>query len=421
MARDRAGRPCTPDRRSRQPRSRATVRRGSPPVRDSTERALPIRRRHHRGASPPCSPSCRPCPATPSGAPGATAGRPDRGQRRVRPLRRRVRRAAAATSPARSTASIGSFRPVVIPDDVRNEPGAEQASTDPGNFLDDGTLVTGYAPDDRRRRRLGPDRPLQGEGGRHPEHHRAATSASAMMTLWWANKLKSKDELHVGQTLRIPPVSGLVVTVKDTDTLDSLAAEYDVKPGNVLELNGLDDPTLVVGQVLVLPGAKGAPIPTPKPTPEPVAAAARRAAAGERRRRRPAERPVDVQRRPLRWPVVGGSNYISQYSHSGHYGAGHRGRLRVAASSRPPAAGSCSPAGSPTAAATRSGSPTAAACTRRTTTCRRCRSGPASTSAGPARRPDRPVRLGDRAAPPLRGLDRLPWDGGYPVNPMRYF
>ena len=34
-----------------------------------------------------------------------------------------------------------------------------------------------------------------------------------MMTLWWANKLKSKDELHVGQQLRIPSVNGLVVTV----------------------------------------------------------------------------------------------------------------------------------------------------------------------------------------------------------------
>ena len=41
-----------------------------------------------------------------------------------------------------------------------------------------------------------------------------------MMTLWWANKLKSKNELHIGQVLRIPPVSGLVVTVDDTDTLD---------------------------------------------------------------------------------------------------------------------------------------------------------------------------------------------------------
>ena len=43
------------------------------------------------------------------------------------------------------------------------------------------------------------------------------------MTLWWANKLKAKNALVRGQVLRIPPVSGLVVEVTPTDTLDSLA------------------------------------------------------------------------------------------------------------------------------------------------------------------------------------------------------
>ena len=42
--------------------------------------------------------------------------------------------------------------------------------------------------------------------------------------------------------------------------------------------------------------------------------------------------------------------------------------------------------------------------------------------ARPARRPDRRERLGDRSAPPLRGLDAaaMPWRGGHQVNPMRY-
>ena len=84
-----------------------------------------------------------------------------------------------------------------------------------------------------------------------------------MMTLWWANKLKSKDDLHIGQTLRIPPVSGLVYTVIDGDTLDNLASRFKVDAADITDLNGLADPVLVVGQVLVLPGAKGAPIPTP--------------------------------------------------------------------------------------------------------------------------------------------------------------
>ena len=36
----------------------------------------------------------------------------------------------------------------------------------------------------------------------------------SMMTVWWANKLTTKDSLKVGQDLIIPPVNGLVVTVE---------------------------------------------------------------------------------------------------------------------------------------------------------------------------------------------------------------
>jgi murein DD-endopeptidase MepM/ murein hydrolase activator NlpD len=128
-----------------------------------------------------------------------------------------------------------------------------------------------------------------------------------MMTLWWANKLKTTTDLHVGATLRIPPVSGLVVTVTANDTLDSLAAKYDVRASDVIELNGLEDPTLVVGQVLVLPGAEGAPIPTPKPTPKPTA----KPSSGSG--------PARYTGGRMRWPVIGGNNYISQYYHYGHW------------------------------------------------------------------------------------------------------
>ncbi|HEV7809932.1 MAG TPA: LysM peptidoglycan-binding domain-containing protein, partial [Candidatus Limnocylindrales bacterium] len=44
----------------------------------------------------------------------------------------------------------------------------------------------------------------------------------SMMTVWWANHLRSKNDLHIGQTLVIPPVSGVVVKVAASDTLDSL-------------------------------------------------------------------------------------------------------------------------------------------------------------------------------------------------------
>ena len=64
----------------------------------------------------------------------------------------------------------------------------------------------------------------------------------------------------------------------------------------------------------------------------------------------------------------------------------HRRRLRVARRRRRGRDRRSSPAGRATAAATRSGSPTAPGCTRRTTTCRASRSGPASPSARPAHR-----------------------------------
>ena len=216
----------------------------------------------------------------------------------------------------------GSFEPVVLPDDLNNQPGSEQASADPGNFLDDGTLVTGYAPETDVidgadlivKYKVKSGDTLNGIA-RHFD--------VGPMTLWWANKLTSKDELHVGQTLRIPPTNGLVVTVKDTDTLDSLAAQYDVDASKVMELNGLEDPTLVVGQVLVLPGARGAPIPTPKPTPKPVTRPSSGGSSGSSGGSHSGGHvshggPSSYNGGRFHWPVVGGNNYISQYFHAGH-------------------------------------------------------------------------------------------------------
>jgi len=138
----------------------------------------------------------------------------------------------------------------------------------------------------------------------------------SMMTVWWANKLKSKDELHVGQKLVIPPASGLVVTVSEGDTLDALAARYRVKAAEIVEFNGLTDQTLVLGQVLVMPGARGKAIATPKPTPRPVVAARPRTTStrstGGTRVRPPARYSGGV----FAWPVAGG--YISQYYRYGH-------------------------------------------------------------------------------------------------------
>ncbi|MBI3745243.1 MAG: LysM peptidoglycan-binding domain-containing protein, partial [Chloroflexi bacterium] len=70
----------------------------------------------------------------------------------------------------------------------------------------------------------------------------------SMMTLWWANALTAKDQLHVGQRLVIPPVDGLVITVGDGDTLASLAAKYKVQATDILAVNQIEDPNLIIGQ-----------------------------------------------------------------------------------------------------------------------------------------------------------------------------
>jgi murein DD-endopeptidase MepM/ murein hydrolase activator NlpD len=138
----------------------------------------------------------------------------------------------------------------------------------------------------------------------------------SMMTVWWANDLQSKDALHVGQELSIPPVTGVVVTVTAADTLDSLAKRYDVEPNDILVENKLTDPNLVVGQVLVIPGALGKAMPTPKPVSRP----SNGSSGGGIISRGSARGPVTYTGGRLMWPVVGGGNYISQYFHYGHYG-----------------------------------------------------------------------------------------------------
>ena len=211
-----------------------------------------------------------------------------------------------------------SFTPVVIPKDVETAARAEVSSTEAVDFLDDGTILTGYAPETSVEDGADLIRRYKVKSG-----DTLVTIARqfdvSMMTLWWANKLKSKDDLHIGQTLRIPPVSGLVVTVTDTDTLESLATRHGVKVEKILELNGLDDPTLVVGQVLILPGAKGAPIPTPKPAPKPAAKSrSSGGGGGSKTSSKPRSGGASYSGGQFRWPVVGGGNYISQYAHAGH-------------------------------------------------------------------------------------------------------
>ena len=74
--------------------------------------------------------------------------------------------------------------------------------------------------------------------------------------LRYVNNLTDTSYLKVGQSLIIPPVSGLIHKVESGDTLSSIAAKYGVASQAIADFNYLLDTRLAVGTELIIPGAK---------------------------------------------------------------------------------------------------------------------------------------------------------------------
>jgi murein DD-endopeptidase MepM/ murein hydrolase activator NlpD len=75
-------------------------------------------------------------------------------------------------------------------------------------------------------------------------------------TIKWANNLDNIHTIKPGQTLKILPVSGVAVTVKSGDTLESLAKKYSASSQAILDFpfNDIpDDFSLKSGQSLIIP------------------------------------------------------------------------------------------------------------------------------------------------------------------------
>jgi LysM repeat protein len=80
----------------------------------------------------------------------------------------------------------------------------------------------------------------------------------------WSNtNLISSDVVATGDQITIPPVPGIVVTVKASDTLESLAVKYQSNFQTILDFNRLRSPQLVAGTRLVIPGGVGGAFPPP--------------------------------------------------------------------------------------------------------------------------------------------------------------
>ena len=76
-------------------------------------------------------------------------------------------------------------------------------------------------------------------------------------SILWANNLSNGDNLKVGQTLRIPPVSGVIHKVKKGDTLATIAKKYGVEPEKISEFNVLSqNGELQIDDELIVPNGQ---------------------------------------------------------------------------------------------------------------------------------------------------------------------
>ncbi|MDQ1344045.1 MAG: hypothetical protein QG650_765, partial [Patescibacteria group bacterium] len=77
----------------------------------------------------------------------------------------------------------------------------------------------------------------------------------------WANDLDSSTSLRAGQTVRIPPVSGVVYSVEPKDTVQAISEKFKVSADKIAKQNGLAVTSeLEIGQTLIIPGGVRLPV-----------------------------------------------------------------------------------------------------------------------------------------------------------------
>lgn len=76
-------------------------------------------------------------------------------------------------------------------------------------------------------------------------------------TILWANSRTANQVLRLGETLRIPAVSGVLVTIKNGDTLAKVAKAYGSDVDEIVKANMIDqNAPLSAGSEIVIPGAQ---------------------------------------------------------------------------------------------------------------------------------------------------------------------
>ena len=83
----------------------------------------------------------------------------------------------------------------------------------------------------------------------------AAAFEISANTLLWANDLSKGSALKVGQTLVVPPVSGVIYAVRSGDTISDIARIYKAKAEDIIAFNNLSgEGDIFVGDILIVPG-----------------------------------------------------------------------------------------------------------------------------------------------------------------------
>lgn len=86
-------------------------------------------------------------------------------------------------------------------------------------------------------------------------------------SILWANNFLSSHVLQPGDLIKIPPVTGIIYTVKSWDSVAKIAKDYSIEEADILEQNLLSSTEdLKAGSELVLPGAKKKIVITPAKT-----------------------------------------------------------------------------------------------------------------------------------------------------------
>lgn len=89
-------------------------------------------------------------------------------------------------------------------------------------------------------------------------------------SIYWANDLSEEKTLEAWKELSIPPVSWLIYTVEDWDTLSKIAQEYKIDVEKIKAQNKVQDGEILKWIALILPGAEKKYV-APPPPPTPVA------------------------------------------------------------------------------------------------------------------------------------------------------